>query len=156
MAISRDDIVKILGLRLNSLPHFVKAILLFGSYARNEADERSDIDLLILYEDLNIDNPIERRRFLYKLIMNYIGDLYDAVTVIDMRLKDFLNPKNITPLLLNIYWDSIIIIDRTGGRIELFLKHIRRKILKAGLKRIKDNKGYYWRLPKPMQRIRIL
>lgn len=156
MTANRDDVVKILGLRLDSLPSFVRAILLFGSYARDEADERSDIDLLVLYEGLDRDKPIERRRSLYKLVMNYIGDLFDNVTLIDMRLKDFLNPKNITPLLLNVYWDSIVVLDRTNSRVKKFLEHVRRRIIEVGLERVKNGEVYYWRLPKPMQRIRIL
>ncbi len=153
--LSRDTVVVTLRDRLRDLPDFVRAVLLFGSVARNEADERSDIDLLVLHEGLRISNIVERRRVLYKLVMDRIGDIYDAVTLLDMELKDFIKPRTITPLLLNIYQDAIVIIDRIG-HLEQFLSHVRRRICEVGLVRVKDGKAYYWILPKPMQRIQIL
>jgi len=129
--------------------------LLFGSIARGEMREKSDIDLLVLYEGLHISNPISRRRHLYRLVMDHIGDLFDAVTLIDMELREFLRPKIITPLLLNIYWDSIVIIDRTR-RIEGFLNYVRKRIREVGLVRVKNGRAYYWKLPRPFRRIEIL
>ena len=151
----RDELIKILRNRLNNLPSAIKAVLLFGSVARGEAREKSDIDLLVLHEELGINNPVSRRRYLYRLVMDRIGDLFDAVTLIDMELKEFLKPKIITSLLLNIYWDSIVIIDRTK-RIERFLSYVRERIREAGVVRIKDGKAYYWKLPRPFGRIEIL
>ncbi|RLF19949.1 MAG: hypothetical protein DRZ82_04075 [Thermoprotei archaeon] len=152
---NRDELIKILRSRLSDLPSAIKVILLFGSVARGEVRERSDIDLLVLYEGLDIDNPVSRRRYLYRLVMDRIGDLFDAVTLIDMELKEFLKPQIITSLLLNIYWDSIVIIDRTK-RIERFLNYVRKRIREAGLVRVKDGKAYYWKLPRPFRRIEIL
>ncbi len=151
----RRELVRTLRSKLCDLPSYIRAILLFGSSARGEAGERSDVDLLVLYEGLQIKDPILRRRYLYRLIMSRIGDLFDAVTLIDMELREFLKPKIITSLLLNIYWDSIIIIDRTG-RIEIFLSYVHRKIREAGLMRFRDGRAYYWKLPKPFGRIKIL
>ncbi|MFQ6085845.1 MAG: nucleotidyltransferase family protein [Candidatus Bathyarchaeia archaeon] len=45
-------------------PH-IKAFLLFGSRARGEAQDRSDVDLLILHDGCGIDDPVARRRYLY-------------------------------------------------------------------------------------------
>ena len=155
MVFDKDNIVKMLYERLSDLPNFVKAVLLFGSMARGEAYSRSDIDLLILHKDLPISDLIKRRRYLYKLVMDRVNDLCDAVTLLDMELNDFLYPKVITSLLLNIYWDAIIILDRMH-EISRFLKYIRRRIREVGLVRIKDNRAYCWILPKPMQKIELL
>ena len=81
MLTDRDELIKILRSRLSDLPSAIKVILLFGSVARGEVRERSDIDLLVLYEGLDIDNPVSRRRYLYRLVMDRIGDLFDAVTL---------------------------------------------------------------------------
>jgi len=151
----RDKLIRILRNRLNDVPDAIKVILLFGSIARGEMREKSDIDLLVLYEGLHISNPISRRRHLYRLVMDHIGDLFDAVTLIDMELREFLRPKIITPLLLNIYWDSIVIIDRTR-RIEGFLNYVRKRIREVGLVRVKNERAYYWKLPRPFRRIEIL
>ncbi len=153
--LKRDTVVQVLRERLSDLPNFVRAILLFGSVARDEALERSDIDLLVLHKDLAIQDPVRRRRYLYRLVMDRIGDVYDAVTLIDMELREFLKPRLITPLLLNIYWDAVIILDRTGT-LKQFLKYVRTRIREVGLVRIRNGRAYYWQLPRPLQRINLL
>lgn len=155
--LSREEVVRILRSKLNSasLPDFIKAVLLFGSIARDEAHEKSDIDLLVLHEDMDIKDPVYRRRYLYKLVMNVLDDVFDSVTLIDMEFKEFIKPNIIRPLLLNIYWDAIVIIDKKNTLIE-FLKHIRKRIKEAGLVRVKDGRTYYWILPNPMQEVRLL
>lgn len=133
----------------------VKAVLLFGSMARGEAGERSDLDLLILHKGLKIKDPIIRRRYLYKLIKELIGSFYENITIIDMELERFLKPKEITALLLNIYFDAVVIYDKTSF-IQKFLEKTREKIVKSGLKRIKDDKTYRWMLPEPMKEVKLL
>ena len=81
MLTDRDELIKILRSRLSDLPSAIKVTLLFGSVAHGEVRERSDIDLLVLYEGLDIDNPVSCRRYLYRLVMDRIGDLFDAVTL---------------------------------------------------------------------------
>ena len=153
----RNDIVNYLqsrfSIELTKFP-FIKSVLLFGSIARCEFTEKSDLDLLVLHENYNID-ILERRKQLYIIISNIIGDKFDNITLIDMELQSFLRPKTITPLLLNIYWDSIVVYDCTGI-IEDFLQKIRIRINEVGLKRIKNGKFYYWILPKSLERIKLL
>jgi hypothetical protein len=72
-----------------------------------------------------------------------------------MKLRDFLKPKEVAPLLLNIYWDAVVVYDETGG-VEEFLKDVRGRILKSGLKRVRDGRAYYWILPKPLREVKIL
>lgn len=133
----------------------VKAIVMFGSRARGESNERSDIDLLILHENCEIKDPVLRRRYLYNLICKSIGKKFEGITIVDMELKHFLKPKEINALLLNIYWDAIIIYDKTSILQDL-LKHVKDRITKSGLKRIKDGKAYRWVLPEPMKEVKIL
>lgn len=133
----------------------VKAILMFGSRARGESNERSDIDFLVLHKNCEIKDPVLRRNYLYNLILKSIGKKFEEVTVIDMELEHFLKPKEINSLLLNIYWDAVIVYDKTGI-LQDFLKHVKDRITKSGLKRIKDGKAYRWVLPKPMKEVKIL
>ncbi len=58
--------------------HKLKAVYLFGSYARGTADENSDIDLLIDTTDANLDT-------LFKL-----GALYDEISNIFEKEIDFI------------------------------------------------------------------
>jgi predicted nucleotidyltransferase len=129
------------------------AVLLFGSLARCEAGERSDVDLLVLHRGLGGIDPVRRRRAIYLTVSAFLRDY--PLTVIDMDINDFLSPGIITPLLLNIYWDAVVLLDKTGT-LEEFLRHVRRRIVESGLKRIKDGKAYYWVLPRPMERVKIL
>ena len=133
----------------------IKAILLFGSMARGEASKKSDIDLLVLHENYDVEDPVIRRRNLYMVVSDLLGEYPGGITIIDMEFKNFIKPKVITPLLLNIYWDAKVVYDATG-KIEGFLRHVRNRIVKSGLKRVRDGKAYYWILPKPMEEVRIL
>ncbi|MEM3904946.1 MAG: nucleotidyltransferase domain-containing protein [Sulfolobales archaeon] len=152
---SRDYVLFELRRRLSDLPTYIKAVLLFGSIARGEANEYSDVDLLILHSDLPIIDLVERRRYLYRLIIERLGDVFDSITLIDMSLNEFLKPDVVTPLLLNIYVDAVVILDRVG-EIEEFLSNVRRKVVEVGLKKVKDEKAYYWILPKPLEKVRIV
>jgi predicted nucleotidyltransferase len=128
---------------------------MFGSRARGESIEKSDLDLLVLYEGCEIQDPILRRRHLYKWLWEAIGGDFEEITVIDMELEHFLKPMEITALLLNVYWDAIVVYDKTGI-LRDFLKRVREKIVESGLKRVRDGRAYYWVLPKPMEEVKIL
>jgi len=149
----RAAVVDILRERLSTLPYYVKGVILFGSVARDEIAERSDVDLLVLHEGLDAD-VVERRRVIYKEVSEALQGIF-PITVIDMELELFLNPKTITSLLLNIYYDGIVVLDRTG-KLQEFMKFVKERIERSGLVRRKDGRSYYWILPKPMEKVKIL
>jgi predicted nucleotidyltransferase len=154
METSKD--VELLRQRLCSLSEpSIKAVLLFGSKARGESGGRSDVDLLVLHEGCGIEDAVLRRRYLYNLLREAIGEDFEDLTIVDMKLRDFLKPKEVAPLLLNIYWDAVVVYDETRG-VEEFLKDVRERILKSGLKRVRDGRAYYWILPKPLREVKIL
>jgi predicted nucleotidyltransferase len=96
-ALDRDTILEELRRRLSDLPSYVKAVLLFGSLARGEASERSDIDLFLLHDDASLRDPVELRRQLYELVVERLASSFESITVIDARLEEFLRPKIVTP-----------------------------------------------------------
>ena len=58
--LSSKDILKILQKNQDILKKYrVRKIGLFGSYVRDEASKRSDIDLLVDFEEKTFDNFIE-------------------------------------------------------------------------------------------------
>ena len=63
----------------------VKTMEIFGSYARNQASEKSDIDLLITYTTKNYDHST-----VYAL-KKYLGRKLEIK--VDVVTKDFLNPN---------------------------------------------------------------
>lgn len=151
----RCPVLNVLCQKLGDLPEYVKAVLLFGSLARGEAGERSDIDLLILHSNMPLSDPVERRRLLYKFVAECLEGVSESITLIDMDIELFLKPTTVTPLLLNIYADALVVVDRTG-KIEEFLRHVRERIRELGFVRVKDGKAYYWVLPRPMEKVEIL
>lgn len=134
--LDRGAIVSILRERLPALPYYVKGVILFGSVARGEADERSDVDLLVLHEGLNVSDVVERRRIVYREVAEVLRGVFPT-TVIDMELELFLKPKTITSLLLNIYYDAVVVLDRTGELRE-FIKFVKGRVEKSDLARRGD------------------
>ncbi|MEM2927039.1 MAG: hypothetical protein QXO94_06220 [Candidatus Bathyarchaeia archaeon] len=84
-----------------------------------------------------------------------VGENFEDLTVIDRELSQFPKPTKILSLLLNIYWHALVIYDRTEN-LDSFLRHVEDGIAKSGLKRIRDERAYYWLLPKPMMEVKIL
>lgn len=138
--------------RLVSENPFISGIILFGSISRREKRERSDIDLLILWDKLEM-NIGEAYIYIYKIIRKYFPANID-LTVLEMNYLKFISMKEITPLILNILWDGIVLYDK-HGKLRDFILNIRKKIEKSGLKRKKSGKYYYWILPKPGERVKL-
>jgi len=59
-------------------------MVLFGSWARSEAKENSDVDVLVVLRDLR---GMEVRSKIYKVITRYVER---AVTLVDIRLEELL------------------------------------------------------------------
>jgi len=133
----------------------VKAVLIFGSMARGEAGERSDVDLLILHEGCEIKDAVLRRRYFYSLLHKLLGGEFEELTVIDMEFGSFIKPRQVSYMLLNIYGDALIVYDETN-MLEEFLRKTREKIFESGLRRVRDGKAYYWILPKPLEKVKIV
>jgi hypothetical protein len=74
----REFAVCELRCRLGDLPGYVEAVLLFGSVARGEAGERSDVDLLVLHSGMTIGDPVLRRRHLYNLIAERLEGVFES------------------------------------------------------------------------------
>ena len=62
-SLTREDIISVLRQQKDFLhkKFYVKTIGIFGSFARNEANENSDIDFLVEFEEGNLDYYMIRR-----------------------------------------------------------------------------------------------
>lgn len=125
----------------------LRGLVLFGSIARGEVDEHSDIDLLVILHELP-KNPVERRRMVY-LAMAPIREKYRRdTTVIEMTDDE---AGEVTPLILNIAAEGIILYDE-GGELSEFLDKVRRRIEEMGLLRYRTRDGKYgWKLRRPLR-----
>lgn len=117
----------------------LKTAVLFGSRARDEADENSDHDIFVVIEGLP-DNPLER----LKQVRAAVLDLPLRVNFITKTPAQV--AANLTPLLLDISVDGVCLY---GAE---YFGHFRRKALKAlkqaGLTRNRMGRDWYWRFEK--------
>lgn len=81
----------------------MKGVILFGSYARGDYSEGSDIDLILLLD--KIDNLFcERERYLP--IISQLSLKHDiVVSIIPMSIKEFESKR--TPLILNAHREGV-------------------------------------------------
>lgn len=138
--------------RMVSENEFIAGVILFGSVARGEESERSDVDLLVLWEGLDV-NPRERYVYVYRVVSRYFPPSV-RLTVLDMEYSGFLRVRKLTPLLLNVMYDGVVLYDR-HGLLEEFLSKVRRELRAKGVRRRKSGKYYYWELPKPGAKVEL-
>ena len=109
-------------------------LMLFGSWARGEAREDSDVDLLILFNTLR---GLEARARAYEVLRRFIRR---DITLIDMR-RDELRGR-LTALAINMAWDGVIICDK-HGYLRQFKESVARFIESEGLIRYRTRDGKY-------------
>lgn len=87
MLLQSEDILNVLRKQKNFLQQkfFVKSIALFGSFARNEAKENSDIDFLVEF-DAPLEIYIENRN----AVIEYLQKTFN-------REVDIANPNSLKP-----------------------------------------------------------
>jgi predicted nucleotidyltransferase len=112
-------------------------LILFGSWARGEAKADSNIDLLIVFKSLK---GFDIRAKAYSIIAKQVKM---PLTLVDIRLSELVsNDYELTPLMLNILYDGIIIWDKYG-LLKDFVEKGRRLIEKMKLVRYKTQDGKY-------------
>jgi len=134
----------------------IVGIALFGSAARGEGKERSDLDFLVVVREWPWS--LERRRLLYKPIYDAVNRGAERIrdaTVIDVDEKDIMDEElEVNPLLLNIAWDSKVLYDPGGER---FVGKVKELIDAAGLERYRTGEGKYGWKPKsgPLRKVEV-
>lgn len=132
--------------------------VLFGSVARGEADEGSDVDLLVVLE--GFEGSFGDR---FRIFQEIEGELLESEPRRRLRkqgLGTLISPIPITPeeverhppILLDILTDGVILYDR-GGFMRQHLAELKRRLkaLKARKVRLPDGR-WYWDL-KPDYRL---
>ncbi|MBU3967658.1 MAG: nucleotidyltransferase domain-containing protein [Euryarchaeota archaeon] len=95
---AKSTLQKIYGKRL-------KGIILYGSYARGEAVEGSDIDLIVLLD--NMENPVEELEKCSKQI-HQLDLAYDTlISMIPFDLNQYNTRK--LPIIMNAKKEGILI-----------------------------------------------
>ncbi len=128
------------------------SVVLFGSVARGEAGEGSDIDLLAVSEAFNrpsggrfdlfreIDRDVMNSKVRMRLRKSRLGTLISPVPLTPEEVRR--NP----PILLDILTDGIILHDKDNF-IKNHLADLERKLKALGARRVRLPSGkWYWDL----------
>ena len=126
------------------------SVLIFGSAARGEAGEHSDIDLLIVAENFGSEGRFE----VFNAIDKDLKASEEYRELKDNKLGTLISPVPLTPLeveknpsiLLDMVTDGIMLFD-VDDFIENKMKNLRKKLKKMGSKKIYiDDNRYFWDL----------
>lgn len=127
----------------------LEAVVLFGSVARGEATERSDIDLLIVVSGLprgrfarqEILEPVDVRLEPRLRALRRRGIITDVSPVI----KTPAEAQTLTPLYLDFVEDAEILYERDGFFSNV-LARLRRSLERLGARRLRRGRIRYWDL----------
>lgn len=123
------------------------SVIVFGSVARGDPRKDSDLDILIIVEDL--PKPHFERLNLYmkaeEKLDPLLYELYEKGYAISISpiLKTKREAEKITPLYLDMTEDAVIIYDKENF-FERILTHLIEKMKELGSRRIWIGKKWYW------------
>lgn len=88
----------------------LKEIVLYGSYSRNQQDDESDIDILVL-----IDVDESELKYYDKMLNNIISDIgyrhKKVVSLIDLSYEKFNYWADVVPFYKNVNNEGIVIYE---------------------------------------------
>ena len=100
----KEEVVKIFGDKLRHL-------ILYGSYARNEQDSESDIDIMILVEESEEES--RRSRNIVRDIVAELSLKHDKlISLIEVPYKRYNEYLDVLPFYRNVYDEGIEIYGR--------------------------------------------
>lgn len=120
------------------------SIVLFGSLARGEATEASDLDLFIVARDLP-KHPLERVKLLHEPKIT----IREGISARGKTPEEF--ESYLAPMYLDIALDGIILFDR-DNYMAAKIAHLRQLLRQVGLNRVRFDGEMAWeweRQPKP-------
>ncbi len=126
------------------------SVCLFGSIARGDFTQESDIDILIVAK--NLPEDVGKRHSLFtearlKILLSDIAENLRKLGYSTTFSEVILTPDEVRrhpPILLDIVEDGIILYD--NNFLPSVIDNLRNSLRKLGAKRIKLEHGWYWLL----------
>lgn len=82
----------------------IKQLKLFGSYARGDYNNDSDIDIFLVYDETNLKNIDD---LISELSVGYQLNYGIMINIYDMSISYYNKYKNISPLIKNIEREGV-------------------------------------------------
>jgi len=128
--------------RLNALHKKVKAAALYGSFARGTQQIDSDIDMLVVSDEVN---PRRHKRGKEIAAIKHSLALDDPVDMLLLTTTEcHSNFKNHNPLFLDIAWEGVILVD-SDDFLKSLIEETKIYIYERKLKKLKD--GWAFAVP---------
>lgn len=147
----RSIVMKLLEALLSAFGEKLVSVIVYGSVARGETKKSSDIDLLVVIEELP-KSRLSRGRLFDAVEDSLTGDLE---TLLNKGYSIALSPiirtpeeaKKVSPIYLDMVEDAIIVYDRDDF-FRSILARLSEKLKELGAERVWMGKKWYWRLKK--------
>ena len=127
------------------------SVVLFGSVARGDNRNDSDVDLLVVIKDLPKDSILKRIRIFESKVEDKLEiekywkiGYYISLSPI---LKTPEEAEKFSPLYLDMVYDAVILYDKDNFFANV-LKRLKEKLDELGAERIWIGKKWYWVLKK--------
>ena len=123
------------------------SLVVFGSVARSEAREDSDVDLLVV--GANLPRQRFKRQELFELAEQFVEPLIEGLRSKGLNLDlspvilDVEEARRHRPIYLDMVMDAVIVYDR-GGFFEGVLKGLAERLEALGAERRRLGKLWYW------------
>ncbi|HYN44819.1 MAG TPA: nucleotidyltransferase domain-containing protein [Candidatus Limnocylindrales bacterium] len=158
MEINKEDLKGIYETLLNKIlneirRHFEKnliSVVLYGSMARGEVTKDSDIDLLIISD--NLPKERSRRQDMFMEMekesdeeVKKIYEKWGCYPYISPILKTKDDARNLSPLYLDMLTDAKILYDKDDF-FKKILEKLRLELKSLNARKIKVGKKWYWDL----------
>ncbi len=145
----RAVVARLLDVLLGMFNDKLVSVVVYGSVARGDFRRDSDIDLLLVIEDLP-RSRLERARIFIRAeekldqLLNQLLESGYAISISPV-IKTPREASRFTPLYLDMVEDAVIVYDR-GGFFENILRKLREKLRELGAERVWVGRRWYWRL----------
>ncbi len=115
------------------------SIIVFGSFARGDIREGSDLDVLIVVRDLQEEDRLRLSATLSRSI-DPPSSFPRPVSPVVLTMDEV---RRHPPILLDMTEESIIVYDE-GDFIRRVLEDLKKKLSEIGARRVKTREGWYW------------
>lgn len=138
------------------------SLTLYGSVARGEASKTSDLDLLIISDDLKGSIGERMEQLLREIREETEEELrllrefgyYTTISPYPLRRDE---AKRLPPLFLDMLEDAIILYDEESF-FQRLMGRLRERLQRMGARRLRSGKGWYWDLKpdyRPLEAVEI-